>query len=104
MAQLDAHVMVQSSGGGPAKARQALLWMQKNLYLELDLTLAKMKRSQAHGPIELGARQAPVAPPGVLLRLDNILTHQQAEVCVRPSWIAACGAWAMTIGVVRLRH
>ena len=103
---LDAHAVAEvvRSSSGPARARQALLWMHKNLYLDLDLTLAKVKRSQAHGPVEVGARQAPVAPPGVLLRIDDLLTTKQGEACTGATWISAFGAWAMAVGVVRFRH
>ena len=101
---LDAHAVAEvvRTSPGPARARQALLWMQKNLFL--DLALAKVKRSQAHGHVEVGARQAPVAPPRVLLRIDDLLTNTQEQVCTSSVWISAFGAWAMAVGVVRFRH
>ena len=101
---LDAHAVAEvvRTRPGPARARQALLWMQKNLFLDLDLALPKVKRSQAHVPWAPVRRRWHLQ--GVLLRIDDLLTSTREQVCTSSVWISAFGAWSMAVGVVRFRH
>ena len=62
------------------------------MHFELDLALAKVKRSQANGPVK------PQFPAWRAASLGRLSATKQSEVCRNGMWLSAFGAWA-AIGV-----
>ena len=87
-----------------AKSRvlPALVFMRKHLHFAPDLGLTKAFRSARSGGVGLGAKQAPVAQPAMLLSLE-----QQIVASCRnrnPDWLGLFATWCQATGCVRLVH
>ena len=80
----------------------ALTFMCKHLHFAADLELARSLSAPKGSSIGHGARQAPVAQPVMLLRLEESLVS--AIRAKNPNWTALYATWLQATGCVRLTH
>ena len=78
----------------------ALTFMCKHLHFAADLELARSLSAPKGSSIGHGARQAPVAQPVMLLRLEEALAS--AIRAKNPNWPALYATWLQATGCVRL--
>ena len=98
---VDLALFVQSCKA-PSRVLPALQFLSKNLHVQMDLHLAKQLRSASKSAIGQGDKQAPVAQPILIQRLEDSITHAIGNH--DPEWPALCGAWVMAMGCVRWEH
>ena len=80
----------------------ALTFMCKHLHFAANLELARSLSAPKGSSIGHGARQAPVAQPVMLLRLEESLVS--AIRAKNPNWTALYATWLQATGCVRLTH
>ena len=73
-----------------------------NLHFGSDLSLARSLRKAKSGASGHGAKQAPVAQPVMLLRLEEALVAAIRER--NPRWTALYATWLQVMGCVRITH
>ena len=101
LSPVDIALFVQSCKA-PSRVLPALQFMSRNLHYAVDLGLAKQLRTTAKSALGQGDKQAPVAQPVLLRRLEESL-HNAIDQH-DPEWLALFGAWVMAMGCVRWEH
>ena len=90
------------SNSAPQRVMQAFLWMQRNLHLDWDFSLCRMKRKRQGNRYGVGAKQAPTAEMTMFVELERVL--QSAAEHSSSRWLALFGAWCQVLGAVRYQH
>ena len=101
LSPVDIALFVQSCKA-PSRVLPALQFMARNLHYAVDLGLAKQLRTTAKSALGQGDKQAPVAQPVLLRRLEESLHNAITQH--DPEWLALFGAWVMAMGCVRWEH
>lgn len=94
-------LFVQSSKA-PSRVIPALQFLTKNLYVDLDLTLAIALRQSTRSALGIGQRQAPVAQPAMLAKLEEGIAA--AIVMENPKWLGLYAMWCVASGCIKWQH